>query len=154
MQCKRPILSDYDYNFKWSGTHLPVITSNLQEVTNVVDDNNPSHYDKAVLKFKRPLTFNESCVIHFKSQLDDTDKQSDTHVSNRILRPVDVIHYRIILKYKDSNTNAILERKKNDAVSQNFEKIREIAFDLDSKSYEHHLLNPELGYIYRIRWDR
>jgi transcription elongation GreA/GreB family factor len=34
------------------------------------------------------------------------------------------------------------------------EKIKEIAFDYTSKSYEYALLNPELGYIYRIKWDR
>lgn len=154
MQCKRPILSEYHYNFKWSGTHMPNITSNLQTVINVLDDKNPSNYDKAILKFKKPLTFNESCVIHFKSELDDTDKQSNTYVSNRILRSVDVIHYRIILKYKSENSNAVLERKKNDSVSQDFEKLKEIPYDSTSKSYEYHLLNPDLGYIYRIRWNR
>jgi hypothetical protein len=48
IQCKRPILSEYDYNFKWSGTHLPTITSNLQSVLDIVDENNPSNYDKAI----------------------------------------------------------------------------------------------------------
>lgn len=154
IQCKRPILSEYDYNFKWSGTYKPNITSDLQAVIDVMDFNNPSNYDKAILKFKKPLIFNESCVIHFKADLDDADKQSGTFVSNRIIRPVDVIHYRILLRHKEDNPNAFIERKKIDAVTQNFNKIREIPFDKISKSYEFPLLNPELGYIYRISWKR
>jgi hypothetical protein len=154
IQCKRPILTEYDYNFKWSGTHLPKVSSELQTVAHVYDQKNPSVYDKAVLKFSKPLIFNESCVVNFKAELDDTDKQSQTYISNLIKRPVDVIHYRIVLRHKTHANNAILERRKIDAVSQTFEKIKEIAFDDTSKSYEHPLLNPELGYLYRIRWER
>ena len=120
----------------------------------VLDNKDPSNYDKAILKFKTPLTFNEICAINFKAELDDTDKQSATYISNRILRPVDVIHYRIVLRYKENSENAILERRKINSVSQSFEKIKEIPFDNMSKSYEYPLLNPELGYIYQIVWKR
>jgi hypothetical protein len=154
IQCKRPMLSKYDYSFKWSGTHLPNITSELQKVENVLDSRDPSNYDKAILIFSKPLSFNDSCVINFKADLDDTDKKSETYISNRIIRPVDIIHYRIVLRYKDTSSNAILERRKIESASQVFEKIKEIAFDYTSKSYEYALLNPELGYIYRIKWDR
>jgi len=154
IQCKRPILSEYEFNFKWTGTHLPIVTSELQKVKNILDDKDPSNYDKAILKLKVPLSFNESCVINFKAELDDTDKQSETYVSNRILRPVDIIHYRIVLRYKENSENAILERRKINSISQGFEKIKEIAFDKISKSYEYPLLNPELGYIYRMTWKR
>jgi hypothetical protein len=123
-------------------------------VFDIYDDKNPSNYDRAILKFKNPLKFNDSCVLHFKADLDDTDQKSDTYVSNRILKPVDVIHLRVILKHKSNSSNAVLERKKIDSVSQNFIELKEIAFDLNSKSYEHHLLNPEVGYIYRLRWER
>jgi len=154
IQCKRPILSEYEFNFKWTGTCLPIVTSELQKVENVLNDKDPSNYDKAILKFKAPLTLNESCVVNFKAELDDTDKQSETNISNRILRPVDIIHCRIILRHKENSENAILERRKINSVSQGFEKIKEIAFDTTSKSYEYPLLNPELGYIYRITWKR
>lgn len=154
IQCKRPILTQYDYNFKWSGTHLPKISSELQKVEHILNSKDPSSYDKAVLKFSKPLSYNESCVINFKADLDDSDRQSETYISNRILRLVDIIHYRVVLRHKEENSNAIIERRKIDSASQTFEKVREIAFDKTSKSYEYPLLNPELGYIYRIRWDR
>lgn len=156
IQSKKTILTEHLFNFKWTGRIMPEITSDLQEVINIVDQKDPAKYDKAILKFKRPVYYNENEVIHFKAKLDDTDKKSETHVSNRITQEVDIIHYRIILKYKlaDYNSNAFLERKRIDSINDNYDKIREIAFDPTTKSYEYHLLKPELGYIYRIRWER
>lgn len=136
---------------------MPKVTSDIQNVTNILDDQDPSKYDRAILKFNKPLYFNENEVIHFKAILDDTDKQSGTYVSNRIIQDVDIIHYRIILKYKasDYDVNAILERNKINAInSTNYEKLKEIAFDNTTKSYEYHLLKPEINYNYRIRWER
>jgi len=144
IQCKRPILSEYEYSFKWSGTHLPKVSSELQKVEHVLDSKNSSVYDKAILKFSKPLNYNDSCVINFKADLDDTDKQSETYISNRIIRPVDVIHYRIVLRHKEVNANAIIERRKIESVSQTFNEVRQVAFDKTSKSYEYPLLNPEL----------
>ena len=87
-------------------------------------------------------------------ELDDTDKKSDTFLSSRILQPVDVIHFRVVLKYRDDFENAILEKISMSSVLSKYEKIREIAFDKETHSFEHHLLTPDVGYIYRIRWNR
>lgn len=38
---------------------MPVITSRLQEVVNVIS-NNRDTYDQAILKLKKPLLFNET----------------------------------------------------------------------------------------------
>lgn len=156
IQSKKTILTEHNYNFKWSGSILPKIQSDLQEVINVVDEQDPSKYDHAILRFKKPVYFNDNEVIHFKAILDDTNKASDTHISNRIFQEVDIIHYRVILKYKngDYNVNAFLERKKLNSINDNYEVIREIPFDGSTKSYEYHLLKPQIGYIYRIRWVR
>lgn len=156
IQSKKPILSDYKFNFKWSGTKMPEITSNLQEVINVMDLQDPTKYDKAILKFGKPVYYNQNQVIHFKANLNDVDKQSNTYVSNRITQEVDIIHYRIILKYKpvDYDENAILEKRKINSIDANYEKVDEIGFDFDTKSYEYHLLSPDLVYNYRITWNR
>lgn len=155
IQVKKPVLTEMDYNFKWTGTHLPTITSDLQEVVNIVDEQDPTKYDRALLKFKKPVYYNQNLVLHFKAKLDDADKQSKSHVETRVTSEIDIVHYRIILKNKPTeyNQNAILEKSKiNSIVSASFEKIKEIPFDVTTKSYEYHLLNPEIGYYYRIRW--
>ena len=157
IQVKKPVLTEMDYNFKWTGTHLPIVTSDLQEVVNIVDEQDPTKYDRALLKFKKPIYYNQNCVLHFKATLDDADKHSQPHVETRVTSEVDIIHYRIILKNKSAEytQNAILEKCKiNSNVSTSFEKIREIPFDSITKSYEYHLLNPEIGYYYRIRWEK
>lgn len=157
IQSKKPVLAEFDYNFHWTGTIMPQITSDLQDVKNVVDEKDPSVYDRAVLKLKKPLYYNKSCVIHFRAHLDDSDEKSGTHVETRVISDVDIIHYRIILKHREEgySKNANIERKKiNSTTSRGFEKIQEIAFDTITKSYEHHLLNPEIGYYYRISWER
>jgi hypothetical protein len=156
IQSKKPILSEYSFNFKWSGTIIPKITSDLQDVINVMDLQDSTQYDKAILKFKKPVYFNENQVIHFKAILNDVDEQSGTYVSNRITQDIDIIHYRIILKYKPSSykSNAILEKRKIVSINSNFEKVTEIGYDSITKSYEYHLLKPDLGYVYRISWKR
>jgi len=157
VQVKTPVLTEFDYHFKWTGTHLPIVTSDLQSVVNIVDLNDPTNYDKAILKFKKPVYYNQNVVLHFKAILDDTDKVSLPHLETRVTNEVDIIHYRVILKHKPDgyNSNAILEKCKiNTSTSATFEKIREIPFDKVTKSYEYHLLNPEIGYYYRISWIR
>ncbi len=156
IQSKKPILSEYIFNFKWSGTIMPQITSDLQNVVNVMDLQDQTKYDKAILKFKKPVYYNDNEVIHFKAIVNDNDKKSETYVSNRITQEVDIIHYRIILKYKpqEYSKNAILEKRRINAINSKFEKVCEIGFDNTTKCYEYHLLKPDLGFIYRISWER
>ncbi|MCH8536078.1 MAG: hypothetical protein LAT51_13490 [Flavobacteriaceae bacterium] len=156
IQCKKPLLTQLEYKFNWTGTHMPTITSNLQNLKNIVDEKDNTKYDKAILKFKKPLYYNQNTVVHFRAELDDTDKVSQPHVETRVAEEVDIIHYRIILKHKADtfDKNAILKRAKiNSTVSPKFEKLREIAYDKITKSYEYHLLKPEIGYFYRISWE-
>lgn len=156
IQCKKPLLTEFVYNFKWTGTHMPVIYSDLQEVFNIVDENDNTKYDKAVLKFKKPLYYNQNTVIHFKADLNDTDKVSKPYVETRVTEEIDIIHYRIILKHlsDDYSKNAVLKKAKiNSNTSPTFEKQCEIAYDQSTKSYEYHLLKPDIGYYYRITWE-
>lgn len=156
IQSKKPLLSEIDYNFKWTGTILPIISSNLQDVINVVDLQDSEKYDKAILKLKTPLYFNQSQILHFRAELNDTDLRANPWVSNRIIQNVEIIHYRIILKYKthNYNKNAFVERIKTNSISRQFEVIQEIPFDNLTRSYEYHLLYPTLGFTYRIRWEK
>lgn len=157
LQSKKPVLTEFDYNFKWTGSIFPEVTSDFQDVINIIDEKKPNSYDKAILKFRKPLYYNQNTVLHFKAILDDVDKQSLPFVETKVKDEIDIIHYRIVLKNKpkDYNANAILEKQKivNDTRT-GFEKIREISFDQISKSYEYHLLNPEIGYFYRISWEK
>jgi len=157
IQVKKPIFTEFEYNFKWTGSIMPKITSNIQKVKNIVDVNDATKYDKAILTLKKPAYYNQNVAIHFKAELDDADKKSSPHVETRVTNEISIIHYRIILKHKsdDYNVNAILEKKKmNSAVNVGFTKIKEIPFDNFTKSYEYYLLEPEINHYYRIRWKK
>jgi hypothetical protein len=157
IQAKRPILTQHEWGFKWSGSKLPSISSDFQEVTNVLNENDGSKYDKAILKFNKPLYFNQTTLIHFKAELDDTDLKSNTYVESKVIYEVDVIHYRVILKKKpnDYNLNAKVERKKiNSEIHLEYQEVDQIAFDAQTKSYEHMIIRPEIGYYYRLSWER
>jgi hypothetical protein len=156
IQAKCPILNGIDYHFKWSGSKMPKITSNLQEVEKIVDSPE-DYYDFAQLKFKKSLLFNDTCIVHLFCEMDDVDNKSQPFVENKVAIPLDFIHYRIILRHKDSNfkKNAIISRKKIDAqMSSQYKNIGSIPFDVNSKSYEYQLLTPETGYYYRIEWEK
>jgi len=58
IQAKKPILTEIDYSFKWTGSHMPKISSDLQDVTNIVDEHDATKYDKAILKFRKPIYYN------------------------------------------------------------------------------------------------
>lgn len=157
VQCKVPFYSEMDYPFKWSGSKLPEVYSDLQKVISVVDEKNPNKYDKAVLLFKRPLQYNESRVVHFGARMDDSDQKSSPLLSNKILNEVDVIHYHVHLRYKQARFNkpAVLRRKKiNTEIQRDYEELGEIPFDQRTKTYEYHLLNPEVGYLYELIWEK
>lgn len=157
IQVKKPVLTEMDYHFKWSGTHLPKISSDLQQVVSIVDEQDPTKYDRAVLKFQKPVYYNQNLVLHFKAILDDTDKKAESFLETRVLNEIDIIHYRIILKNKAEGfgQNAVLECCKIGLeIRAKFQHLREIPFDATTKSYEYHLLKPEIGYYYRISWEK
>ena len=157
IQVKKPLITEFIYNFKWTGSTMPKISSDLQEVKDVVDVKDESKYDKAILTLKNPAYYNQNIVLHFKAALDDTDKISKPHVEMRVTSGVSIIHYRIILLNKPDgfSKNAILERKKiNSDVNISFTKVKEIPFDQLNKCYEYHLLNPKINHYYRIRWEK
>ena len=154
IQSKRPVIYEYKHPFKWTGSQPPKFESDLQKLDTTIYYKDDCRYDDVVLKLKTPLYFEQNALIHIKAIIDDSDHKSETYLSHKIEQPVDIIHHRVILKYKSHSENAILEYRKINSIKNEFKKIKEIAFDKETKSYEHHLLNPEVGYIYRIRWKR
>ena len=156
IQAKRIVLTEVEQYFKWSGTKLPKVTSKAQAVKNVINyDTNT--YDKAILVLKNPLLFNETGVLHFHAELDDYDGKAIPCLEHKVDMPVNIIHFRIILRHKndDFDVPAKLMRRKIDSCNiAVFETLESISFDKRSKSYEYHLISPEVGYFYRIEWEK
>lgn len=157
IQCKRLISTEYPTHFKWSGSKNPEISSNLQVLGETKFAGSSIDADKALLIFKKPLSYNQTAVVHFKAICDDSDKKSASYLGTKVTQPIDIIHYRIILGYKPDNYNepAILSRKSLKAQSwASYEQVATVQFNQKSKSYEHHLIYPELGYHYKLEWTK
>lgn len=155
IQSKRVILTEIDQKFKWSGSKLPDVSSKFQEVKDVITNQND--YDKAILTFKRPLLYNETGVVHFRAETDDYDGKAKPHLDYRVESNINIIHFRVILKYKEDNFHQpakVLKRPINCKTPSDYTEIGSISFDERAKCYEYYLINPKPGYFYRIQWEK
>ena len=155
IQCKRMFLSQIEYKFKWSGSLMPKIWSNSQVVENIVHHDDVQQWDSAILKFRKPLTYNESTVVHIKTENDDYDGTAKPYIYCRLESPIDIMQFRVLLAYKPDNyaEKAVFERKLiSQEVDTDFEYIESIPFNCLYKQYYHVVVDPSPGYIYRLRW--
>lgn len=157
IQCKRLFLKEISYNFKWSGTRMPEITSNTHSIKNVSHNADKEKWDDASIIFNRPLRYNESTVINIKTTNDDFDGQAKPWLSCKLESPIEMMVYRVLLPYKPNeyNSNATFERKKIDTqIDGEYEHIESVPFNSGNKQYSYCIVNPEPGYIYRLRWEK
>ena len=159
IQSKRALLTHIEYKFKWSGTKAPTISSNSQVLGPVVTSQDEPTWDKCDIHFKTPLTYNESTVVHIKTQNDDYDGKAQPYISSKLDSPIKIMQFKVLLSYKpdDYTAKAKYERKKIDVdvdVDSSWEYIDSIDFDTKYKQYQYVDVDPEPGYIYRIMWEK
>lgn len=153
IQCKSIIMDEHTHRYYWTGTKKPIISSEFQEFINTTEEGNG--YVNAFFKFKTPLVFNQFGIVHIKMICDDSDQKSKTHVEQKINESVQLLNFRIELKYKKNNTTQSARiLKKLIGSPKEFELIDTTIFDNKSKSYEYSLNYPLIGHIYKIEWDR
>ena len=157
IQSKRLFLTEIPYNFKWSGTKHPVLTSNSQTIENVCYNNDKNKWDGARIKFNKPLRYNECTVVNVKTNNDDYDNTAKPWISCKLETPIDMMLFRVMLSYKPSEYKAvaIFERKRIDSeIDGEFEYLECVEFNSGNKLYSFCKTNPEPGYIYRLRWEK
>lgn len=153
IQCKSVIMNEHEHSFHWTGSKDPVISSHLQDYLRFIRTHE-GEYDKAIFRFKRPLTYNDFCIVHIKMDLDDSDGKSKHFCDQSILEPVQLVSFRIELKHLDDAKDAkIMRRRLNTKLIQDYDTIGYIKFDPKSQSYEHNIFNPETGYSYMVNWE-
>ena len=156
IQSKRAFLQQIDHHFKWSGSKMPVISSELQEIKHLTVFGT-NQYDKAALLLRRPLKFNETATIHFKAVTDDLDNKAQPYLDYKVNTDINVIHFRVTLKNKDGHfsKSAKLLKKPIDSVTPaDYEQYGSVPFDQQSKSYQYCLSDPEIGFYYRLEWEK
>ena len=157
IQSKRALLTHIEYKFKWSGTKEPILSSNSQKLGPVVASHDANTWDKCDIFFKTPLTYNESSVVHIKTENDDYDGKAEPYISTKLDTPIRIMQFKVLLSYKPVGymKKARFERKQIDAdVDAKWEYINSVDFDSQYKQYQHVVVNPEPGFIYRIMWEK
>lgn len=155
IQCKRSMLDEIRYEFKWTGSNFPVISSSAQETEIPVNVANPNEWDYVNLKLKRPLAYNECTMMHVHTENDDADGRAQPYISLKVEQPIAFIHFRAMLSYKPDgyNQTATFERKKISAnVDAGWEFIETVPYDAQHKMYTCMKVRPVPGYKYRLRW--
>lgn len=156
IQCKTPYMNSYDYGFNWTGSNYPEIESELQQIGPITKTPD-GQYDTVRLGFVKPILYNQNEVIHIRMNLNDADGTSSPHLESRVEEPVRIIHWRVELRHLEGNEHLpakIYKKRINAEVSQSYIHIDTVPFDTMSKSYNHYLMNPEIGYYYRIEWEK
>lgn len=156
IQSKRIALQQIEHNFKWTGSKSPSISSDLQDIKTVIKSNSDD-YDKAVLALRKPLSYNDSGTIHFKAATDDVDGTAQPHLDHKVETEMNVIHFRVTLKYKDNNYSMPAKLLKKPIANNspvNYKQFASVSFDKETKSYQYSILNPEVGFFYRIEWEK
>ena len=157
IQCKRLFLTEIHFNFKWTGTKQPQLSSNAQIIENVHHDEDGNKWDDAIVKFTKPLRYNECTVINIKTENDDFDDTAQPWLSCKLSAPIEMLVFRILLSHKPDNyaDPAVFERKKIDAdIDGDYKYIERIEFDQKNKQYSFSKVNPEPGFIYRLKWEK
>jgi hypothetical protein len=155
LQCKSLIMHTFTQNFKWTGTSFPKnITSEQQDVINIVRAEDKSNYDSVILKFREPLIYNEFTVIHVKMEMDDSDHVSRRLCSYKIEQPTQLLDFRVELKHLEENKDAEIKIRpfEKNKVAVDWEVIGWVKFDPKSRSYTKSIFNPKVGYHYVLDW--
>jgi len=126
IQVKCSIMQDFDIGFKWSGDKMPNISSELQTFKILKKTTNKYEYDYVEVPIRYPIEYIQICIsLGYK----DDSFSKTAEISNR----------------KITNLNQI---------QQPHTKYNSIPFDKNHKQYVYRLINPEVGYSYRISWER
>lgn len=158
IQSKVACLTTVKQQFKWTGTNQPELSSDFQDIKKINVLNDEEAYDNVILGIRNPILYNGTTTIHLKAKLDDYDGKSKPLLSQRIEFPVVLARLRVVLRDKSDSFDkvAYLEKRKIKCspLTSDYKIVESISFDKASKSYSYNLINPEVGYIYRIRWEK
>ncbi len=154
IQCKQVIMNTHEHSFYWTGSKDPRISSETMEYVQTIPTEN--QYRKAIFKFKEPLVYNGVFVAHIKMEMDDSDKRSSPHMEQYVRERTQLISFKVQLPYKNKRVipAAKLSRRPINSVNSPYEFLSSISFDKNTKTYEHNIFEPEVGYSYRLEWIR
>jgi len=154
--CKNTVMYEHTHNFNWTGPIPPIISSDTMDFLHVAK-NTKNNQDQAIFKFRRPIFFKEFAIAHIRMFCDDTRQVSDTRVVGYVRETLPLLDFTIELGYKTGSVvkDAVLSKRPlNTHFEAPYEFVELVPFDRNNNSYKKTIHNPELGYAYKIEWER
>ena len=108
IQSKRPFLYSIYHGFSWSGTKMPVISSELQDIGTLKKAMKQDEFDQQELVLKQPLLYNQTTTAHFHADLDNADGKAEPYLSFSVKVPMTMIYFKVILR---NTTDALIFTK-------------------------------------------
>lgn len=154
IQCKQMIMMEHDHEFYWTGSQEPVIESETMKFEEIRKGDD--HYKKAILKFITPLVYNRFFLVHIRMILDDSNGSSKPYINMRVKENTQLITFRVELLHKKRKVpDATLSRSKISANGSDIsEFIEMVPFNSKTFSYDCNKYNPEVGYSYKLEWEK
>lgn len=152
LQNKRVFMSEFTQKLNWTGSGLKNVQSPLSYSIDHKDE--PYHMHTFVVKFKRPLVFNQVTTIHLNMDLEDLHNTCEPWLGQDIKQPTHLLYFSVILKYKpeEYTKSAVITKSLIGSPSAK-EMVASVPFEQKTKSYTY-VLEPEMGYSYRIEWEK
>jgi hypothetical protein len=157
IQAKQPYLSRVEHGFKWSGTKQPIITCEPHTLSGVNYHGSEIEYDQVHVQLKDPILYNQVVVVPIKMVIDDSDHKSEPFVMQRVDEPSQLVSWRVELgaeKDRTSSPARLMRKALGSKHEAKWELMRQVEYHPIRKSYETELIHPQLGYHYRLSWDR
>lgn len=149
IQSKSPFLSSVKHEYKWKGNGMPKITS-AGSLLDPVCNKDPNEYDHVIVPLGKNLYYNECSVVTVMFEGDYCD--CCPVLRHKIEEPVGPIEFKVMLGHKKKAPDAILYRKKiGTKVDNEYEAIKHVQFNTAFRTYDY-MLNPEVGYVYKLEW--
>lgn len=159
IQCKSLCLPEIEHKFKWTGRSVPNFSAGKHEVVSNTVTTGSGDYDFDVTKIRLacPLLYDETETINVKAVVNDADHVSKPFLGHIVKNPVGHLVFSILLGYKPdgfSKPAGLFRKKIGCDIDPAFELIEEIPFDVKHKRYYTEMDNPDVGYLYKIEWER
>lgn len=151
IQSKTPFLSSVKHDFKWKGAGTPVISSCGTTLLPVANPD-PNEYDHVIIPLGKTLCYNECAVVSV--QFKGTYADCMPVMRHKVDEPVGPIEFKVMLGHKKKAPDAVLFRKKTGTkVDCEYEVVTNIPFNAAFKMYDY-TVEPELGYVYKMVWEK
>lgn len=157
VQSKLPVLTRLKQRMNWTGSKIIDVSSDFQELKKISASGKANDPDVFSVRFKPPLLYNQCDALTIQTELDDPNELAKPHLEFEVATPIRLLSWHVELRHASTDygknpAKLIKSPIKGGAGSE--EVIKQINYDPRSFSYRCRLADPEVGFHYRLVWEK